>query len=108
MHDQLHSFQDNARVNGSSKNMLAYVLLSFLVFEQGFIQIRFGIFEFFNDIFSIKFYTISFLCKHNFFIDEKHTQWMLDTKVKVLHLHLERKQCAVDHLILPLKGKYVF
>ena len=48
MHDQLHSFQDNARVNGSSKNMLAYVLLSFLVFEQGFIQIRFGIFEFFT------------------------------------------------------------
>ena len=45
----LHSFQDNAgiRVNGSSKNMLAHVLLSLLVFEHGFIQIRFSIFEFF-------------------------------------------------------------
>ena len=33
----LHSFQDNAgiRVNGSSKNMLAHVLLSLLVFEHG-------------------------------------------------------------------------
>ena len=41
--------------------------------------------NFLHDIFSIKFYTISFLCKHNFFIDEKHTQWMLDTKVKVFH-----------------------
>ena len=41
--------------------------------------------NFLHDIFSIKFYTISFLWKHNFFIDEKHTQWMLDTKVKVFH-----------------------
>ena len=41
--------------------------------------------NFLLNIFSIKFYTISFLCKHNFFIDEKHTQWMLDTKVKVFH-----------------------
>ena len=64
--------------------MLAYVLLSLLVFEHGLIQICFGIFEFLPDIFSIKFYTISFLWKHNFFfIEEKHTQWMLDTKVKV-------------------------
>ena len=28
---------------------------------------------------------IFFLCKHNFFIDEKHTQGNLDTKVKVFH-----------------------
>ena len=28
---------------------------------------------------------ISFLCKHNFCIDEKHTQWHWDTKVKVFH-----------------------
>ena len=41
--------------------------------------------NFLHDIFSIKFYTISFLCKHNFFIDEKHTQWMLGTKVKLFH-----------------------
>ena len=40
---------------------------------------------FLHDIFSIKFYTISFLCKHIFYIGEKHTQWMLDTKVKVFH-----------------------
>ena len=41
--------------------------------------------SFLHDIFSNKFYRISFLCKHNFFIDEKHAQWMLDTKVKVFH-----------------------
>ena len=34
-------------VNGSSKNMLAHALLLLLVFEHDFIQIRFGIFEFF-------------------------------------------------------------
>ena len=57
--------------------MLAHVLLSLLVFEHGFIQIRFGIFEFFTRyLFSVK--TI-------FFIDEKHTQWMSDTKVKAFH-----------------------
>ena len=41
--------------------------------------------NFLLNIFSIKFYTISFLCKHNFFIDEKHTQWTLNTKVKLFH-----------------------
>ena len=34
-------------VNGSSKNMLAHALLSLLVFEHVFIQIRYRIFEFF-------------------------------------------------------------
>ena len=45
----LHSFQDNAgiRYNKSFKKMLAHPLLVLLVFEHGFIQIRFGIFEFF-------------------------------------------------------------
>ena len=42
---------------------------------------------FFN---TTKFYTMSFFCKHNFFIDEKHTQWMLDTKVKVFHESISR------------------
>ena len=62
--------------------MLAHPLLLLLVFEHGFIQIRFGIFEFFCFCFmrmffnTTKFYTMSFFCKHNFFIDEKHTQWM--------------------------------
>ena len=28
---------------------------------------------------------IPFLCKHNFFIDEKHTQWNLNNKVKAFH-----------------------
>ena len=28
---------------------------------------------------------ISFLCKHNFCIDEKNAQWHWDTKVKVFH-----------------------
>ena len=48
--------------------------------------------NFLHDIFSIKFYTISFLCKHNFFIDEKHMQWMLDTKVKAFH---ESNSCSM-------------
>ena len=41
--------------------------------------------KFLHDIFSIRFYTISFLRKRNFFIDEKHTQWILDTKEKVVY-----------------------
>ena len=45
--------------------MLGYVLLSLLVFEHGFIHIRFGIFA-------------------------MNTQWMLDTKVKVF---LESNSC---------------
>ena len=71
--------------------MLVHALLSLLVFEHGFIQIRFGIFEFFcfcfisNKYFLILLHFTSFLCKHNFFIDEKRTQWMLNTKVKVFH-----------------------
>ena len=78
----------------SSKYMLSHALLLLLVFEHGFIQIHFGIFEFFrfcfmsNKIFVntiIKFYTTSFLCKHKFFIDVKRTQWMLGTKAKVFH-----------------------
>ena len=60
----------------------------------GFIQICFGFFVF---VLSNKYYLsklmlldfrcqkISFLCKHSFCIDEKHTQWHCDTKVKVFH-----------------------
>ena len=33
---------------------------------------------------------ISFLCKLNFCIDEKHTQWHWDTRVKVFHESLSR------------------
>ena len=33
----------------------------------------------------LNFKDISFLCKHNLFIDGKHTQWNLDTNVKVFH-----------------------
>ena len=65
--------------------MLAHVLLSLLVFEHGFIQIRFGSFEFFTR-YRFKFYTISFLCVHNFFIDEKLKQRNFNTKVKVFHV----------------------
>ena len=49
--------------------------------------------NFLYDIFSIKFFTISFLCKHNFFIDEKHAQWMLVTKVNVFH---ESNSCFIN------------
>ena len=72
--------------------MLAHVLLSLLVFEHGFIQIRFGSFEF--------FYTISFLLNFRrypfseiflryllqiFLLTRNITRWMLDTEVKVFH-----------------------
>ena len=73
--------------------MLAHTLLLLLVFEHGFIQIRFGIFEFFCFCFMSHKYFLILLnftrylssCKHNFFIDEKRTQWNLNTKVKVFH-----------------------
>ena len=49
--------------------MLAHVLLLLLVFEHGFIQIRFGSFEFFYTISSLLSFTRYLL---QFFIDEKH------------------------------------
>ena len=84
-------------VNRSSENKLTHAFLSFLFFSRGFIQIHFGLFDFFVFVLSNKYYLsklmlldfrcqkISFLCKHNFCIDEKHTQWHWDTKVKVFH-----------------------
>ena len=71
--------------------MLAHVLLSLLVFEHGFIQIRFDSFEFFtrylfyeilHDIFSEIFsqYLSQFLL-----LMRNITRWMLDTEVKVFH-----------------------
>ena len=56
------------------------------VFNHGFIQIPFGLFNFFVFVLSNKYYLsksiyqdfrcqkISFLCKHNFCIDEKNAQ----------------------------------
>ena len=61
----LHSFQDNERgnwiVKGSSKNMLAHALLPLLVFEHGFIQRGFGIFEFLCFCFMINKYFLILL-----------------------------------------------
>ena len=57
-----------------------------LVFEHGFIQIRFGVLEFFCFCFmSNKYFLILLNFTRYLFIDEKHTEWMLDTKVKVFH-----------------------
>ena len=78
----LYSFQDVVLVNGSSKNMIAHALLSLLVFKHGFIQISFGILDFFCFCFmSNKYYLILltftrylFSVKTIFFIDEKRTQ----------------------------------
>ena len=83
--------------NRSSENKLTHAFLPFLFFSHGFIQIRFGLFDFFVFVLSSKCYLsklmllrfccqkISFLCKHNFCIDEKHTQWLWGTKGKVFH-----------------------
>ena len=65
--------------------MLAYVLLLLLVFENGFIQICFGIFEFFALSFLLNFTGYFFPENTIFFIDEKNTQWTVDTKAKVFH-----------------------
>ena len=79
--------------------MLTHALLSFVFFSHGFIQIHFGLFEFFvcfcftssryylSKLMPLNFgcQKISYLCKHNFFSDEKQTQWNLDSKVKVFH-----------------------
>ena len=62
--------------------MLAHALLSLLVFEHGFIQMGFGIFEFFRFCFmSNKYFLIllnfkRYLFSVNtiFFIEEEHTQ----------------------------------
>ena len=84
-------------VNRSSENKLTHAFLSFLFFSHSLIQLHFGLFDFFVFVLSNKYYLsklmlldfrcqkISFLCKHNFCIDEKNAQWMLDTKVKVFH-----------------------
>ena len=78
--------------------MLTRALLSFLLFNHGFIQIRFGLFKFFlvfvlsvaNIIYQINSIEFSplkdiFLCKQDFFTDEKHTQRNLETKVKAFY-----------------------
>ena len=81
-------------VNRSSKIMLAHALLSLLVFNHVFIQIRFGIFEIFRFCFMIgKYYIIIWNFPRyvysvnaiSFFIDKKRTQQNLNTKVKVFH-----------------------
>ena len=48
----LHSFEDNTGIKRNSKNMLAHVLLSLLVFNHDFIQLRFGFSELFYFCFS--------------------------------------------------------
>ena len=81
-------------VNRSSKIMLAHALLSLLVFNHGFIQIRFNIFENFCFCFMISKYALILWnfarCVYSvnaiyFFIDEKRTQQNLNTKLKVFH-----------------------
>ena len=60
--------------------MLAYALLPLLVFEHCFIQIRFGIFEFFRfgfmsykDFLILSNFTQYLFSVNTIFIDEKHT-----------------------------------
>ena len=83
----------------SFESMLTHALLSFLFFSRGFIQIRFDLCDFcfvfvlwvaniiHQNLMLLIFpcQKISFLCKHNFFNDEKQTQWNLDAKAKVFH-----------------------
>ena len=67
--------------------------LSFLFFNHGFIPISFSLFEFFCFCFMSNKSRLMLLNSRRypfslntiFFINEKHTQWNLDTKVKVFH-----------------------
>ena len=66
-------------------------------FQSWFHSERLGLFNFFVFVLSNKYYLsksiyqdfrcqkISFLCKHNFCIDEKNAQWHWDTKIKMFH-----------------------
>ena len=56
-------YKSQCMINESSKNMLAHALLPLLVFEHGFTQIRFSIFDFFCFCFMIDKY---FLILSNF------------------------------------------
>ena len=75
MYDQQHDVPFIPRqCQNKTVNMLAHVLLSLRVFKYGFIQIRFGIFEFFaRYLFNSILHGIISL-RTQFFIDEKHTQ----------------------------------
>ena len=88
----IHSKIMPALDNVGSKNMLAHVLLSLLVFEHGFIQISFRNFEFFtrypfywilHDIFSLRYFHDIF---YNFSLMRNITRRMLDTEVTVYRL----------------------
>ena len=67
--------------------------LSFLFFNHDFIRISFSLFEFFCFCFMSNKSCLMLLNSRRypfslntiFFINEKHTQWNLDTKVKVFH-----------------------
>ena len=73
--------------------MLSHVLLSLLVFEHGFIQIRFGSFEFSYTISFLLNFTrylfseifLRYLLQFFFVLMRNITRWMLDTEVKVFH-----------------------
>ena len=59
-----------------------------------------------------------FSLQTQFFIDEKHTQWMLDTKVKVFHesilfhettlklYFMKSSERKISHCILPLTQQF--
>ena len=82
------SFHSKITVNRSSENMLTYALLSFLFFNHGFIQIILVFLTFYLlklMLLNFSSQKASFSTNTIFFIDEKHTQWNLDTKVKVFH-----------------------
>ena len=82
----LHSFQDNAGIRQLAEVLKIcwhmYFCCCWFLKMVSFSYVLVFL-SFLHD--NNKFYMISFLGKHNFFIGEKHTQWMLDTKIKVFH-----------------------
>ena len=96
-------YKSQCMINESSKNMLAHALLPLLVFEHGFTQIRFSIFDFFCFCFMIDKY---FLILSNFtrylfsvntiFIDEKHTE-AVTQRCSVRKVFLEISQSSQEN-----------
>ena len=77
-------------VSKSSENMLPHALLSFLFFNHGFFRYVLFYLDLFCPCFMCNKYYLMLLNFRRYlfsvnticFIDEKHTQWNLDTKVK--------------------------
>ena len=84
--------------------MLTHALLLFQFFQPSFHSDTFWSFliVIYQNLMSSTFrsHKTFFFCEHNFLVDEKHTQWNLDTKAKVLHESISCFMKCHQNLIL--------